>query len=47
VRNGYLDLAAAEPTRFRVVPGEGEPDEVEERINRALGDLLFAGETGG
>ena len=47
VRAGYLDLAAAEPARFRVLPGEGEPDQVEERIARALGDLLFPGETGG
>jgi len=46
VRAGYLDLAAAEPARFRVVRGDGEPGQVEERIARALADLLFPGETG-
>jgi len=41
VRRGYLELAAAEPERMRVVSGEGDPDEVEARILDALRDLPF------
>lgn len=46
VREGYLELAAAEPARFRVVRADGDPDEVEARIESALGDLLSAGDSG-
>ena len=40
VRQGYLELASAEPDRFRVVDAAGTPDEVERRIAGALADLL-------
>jgi dTMP kinase len=40
VRQGYLELASAEPDRFRVVDAAGTPDEVERRITDALADLL-------
>jgi dTMP kinase len=43
VRAGYLELAAGEPARYRVVRADGEPSEVEKRIARALDDLLFSG----
>jgi dTMP kinase len=46
VRAGYLELAAGEPNRIRVVPAHGGPDEVEERILTALADLLSRGERG-
>ena len=39
VRAGYLELAAGEPERFRVVSGDGSETEVEERIVAAVGDL--------
>jgi len=42
VRAGYLELAAAEPQRFRVIPAGGTAREVEERIAAALGDMLPA-----
>jgi dTMP kinase len=44
VRQGYLDLAAAEPARFRVIDASGDPDAVERRIREAVADLLFAEE---
>ncbi len=40
VRQGYLELAAAEPARFRVIDGEGTPDDVGRRVSAALVDLL-------
>jgi len=40
VRQGYLALAAAEPRRIVVVDAAGEPDDVEQRLQTALGDLL-------
>ncbi len=40
VRRGYLRLAADEPARFRVIPAEGTPSEVEARVRAALADLL-------
>ena len=40
VRKGYLELAAAEPERWRVVDGAGEAGEVAARIWSALADLV-------
>jgi dTMP kinase len=40
VRQGYLELAAAEPGRFRSVDARGGPDEVERRVWQALRDVL-------
>lgn len=40
VRDGYLALAAGEPERFRVVPGDGPPVVIELRILESLGDLF-------
>jgi dTMP kinase len=40
VRAGYLELAAAEPDRFRVVDAGGDMDRVTERVEQALADLL-------
>lgn len=42
VRAGYLELAAAEPQRFRVIPAGGTAREVEGRIAAALADMLPA-----
>jgi len=42
VRSGYLELAAADPDRFRVIPAAGEIEEVERRIAEALADLIPA-----
>ena len=44
VRDGFLAIAAAEPTRVRVVDGNGGPDEVAERVRAALIDLPVLGE---
>jgi len=46
VRAGYLDLAAAEPARIRIVDAGGDPDQVESRVLAALRDLLPAAEDG-
>ena len=40
VRQGYLELASAEPERWRVIDGAGSPDEVAERIWDELTDLV-------
>ena len=40
VRQGYLELAAAEPQRIRVIDAAGEIDEVATLIRQALLDLL-------
>ncbi len=40
VRQGYLELAASEPERWRVVDGAGSPDEVAERVWSVLADLV-------
>lgn len=40
VRNGYLELAAADPERWRVVDGSREPEEVAEDIWSAVADLF-------
>jgi dTMP kinase len=40
VRRGYLDLAAADPERIRVVQAAGSEDEVAARVRAALADLL-------
>lgn len=42
VRSGYLELAAAEPCRFRVIPAIGSPEQVERRVLTALSDLVPA-----
>ena len=39
VRDGFLAIAAAEPTRVRVVDASGSPDEVAERVIAAVSDL--------
>ncbi len=39
VAQGYQALAAAEPSRIRVVDGSGGPDDVERRVLEALRDL--------
>ncbi len=40
VRQGYLDVAAREPDRVRVVDAAGSPDEVETRVWAAVEDLF-------
>jgi dTMP kinase len=40
VRRGYLELAAAEPERFRIIDAGGDADEVESRVWRAVRDIL-------
>lgn len=40
VRAGYLELAREQPERIRIVPADGEPDEVESRIVSELTDLF-------
>lgn len=40
VRSGYLQLAAAEPGRFRIVDAAGDADEVEGRVWRVVRELL-------
>lgn len=47
VRAGYLELAAAEPERIRVVRADGNADEVAGRIVEALGDLPLPGAAAG
>ncbi|HEX6139623.1 MAG TPA: dTMP kinase [Candidatus Limnocylindria bacterium] len=40
VRRAYLDLAAAEPERFRIVDGSGSVDQTDELIRAAVQELL-------
>ena len=40
VRAAYLELAAAEPERFRVVDGSGSVEETDELVRAAVADLL-------
>jgi dTMP kinase len=40
VRAGYLDLASAEPQRFRVIDGSGSVEESDARIREAVRPLL-------
>lgn len=40
VRDGYLDLAAAEPFRWRIVAAEGPADAVAARVADLLSDLV-------
>jgi dTMP kinase len=42
VRQGYLELAAADPDRFRVIDSAGEHGATEEQVRAALADLLEA-----
>ena len=39
VRDGYLDLAAGDPSRYTVINGSGTPEEVHRRIMKALEPL--------
>ena len=40
VRSGYLEMAAADPARWRVIDGRGAPAEVSERAWAAVADLF-------
>jgi dTMP kinase len=40
VRAGYLEMAAAEPDRWRVVDGARDPEDVAEQIWGAVADLF-------
>lgn len=40
VRDGFLDLAGAEPGRFRVIDSSGAKDETAAQVRRALADLF-------
>ncbi len=40
VRKGYTRIAALEPERFRMVNGEGDPDQVAERVWAEVSPLL-------
>lgn len=40
VRQGFLSLAANEPTRFRVIDASGSRDDVAGQINRAVGEVV-------
>ena len=40
VRSGYLEMAAAEPDRWRVVDGTGDMESVAERVWEAVADLF-------
>jgi dTMP kinase len=42
VRDAYLQLAAAEPERFRVIDGSGKVEETDARIRGAVEPLIFA-----
>ncbi len=41
VRRAYLDLAAAEPARFRVIDGSGSVEEMDAAIRSAVEPLIF------
>jgi dTMP kinase len=41
VRQAYLDLAAAEPDRYRVVDGSGSVEETDDRIRPVVEPLVF------
>jgi dTMP kinase len=42
VRQAYLDLAAAEPERFRVVDGSGSVEDTDARIRELVQPIIFA-----
>jgi dTMP kinase len=42
VRQAYLDLAAAEPERFRVVDGSGSVEDTDARIRELVEPVIFA-----
>lgn len=42
VRDGYLELAAGEPERFRVIDSSGAPERTEDQVRAVLGELLVA-----
>jgi dTMP kinase len=43
VRRGFLELAGAEPGRFRVIDSSGEPARTADQVRAALADLLPPG----
>ena len=47
VRNGFLAMAVAEPTRFVVVDARGGPDDIARRVMRAVDPLLVDAATRG
>lgn len=44
VRRAYLELAASEPDRFRVVEGSGSVEQTDAAIRTAVEPILFGGE---
>ncbi len=44
VRSAYLQLAAAEPDRFRVVDGSGQVDETDRLVMAAVEPIVFGGD---
>ncbi len=40
VRNGYLEMARAEPERFRIIDSAGSHEATEAQVRRALADLF-------
>lgn len=40
VRRGYLDIAAAEPERVRLIDASGSPEQVQQQALEALADVL-------
>jgi dTMP kinase len=40
VREGYLEIARMEPDRFRLVPGDTTPEEVQRKVWEAVRDLF-------
>ena len=46
LRDGFLELAAAEPDRIKVIDANGTPDEVKEKIRAAV-DAAFGAAPGG
>jgi dTMP kinase len=42
VRQGYLELAAADPDRFRTIAADGDEDAIASHVRRALADLFPA-----
>jgi dTMP kinase len=42
VRRGYLEIAAREPHRFRIIPASGAPDEIHKAVTAAVAPLMEA-----
>jgi len=47
LREGYLEIARADPTRCRVIEADGTPDAIEERVRRAILDRFSPDLAGG